>query len=285
MTLDKDLIFNSFAEDADIKDINWFSGSIVLVNKPTLTYGLSGSYYLKNIDGSQSRAISWFQKAGKHIEEYFKYASSRKIANEIEIIVNEKILVDIIPRWNQTIVDTLESSLPKSKKGKYKPWYIDDEEWNKDSKKEVAPLKHIDIKTASFPVKENAISDDELTNLSLKETALLVSSYCSESENILWDAGCLFLQKNDSENITAELIQYYFDDESDKENGNDSFDHHKTLVLTDRMVSIYTALQKHTKQIDASFEWDSVFITISRNGLEDLQFILNEEELDFIYDN
>jgi hypothetical protein len=285
MTLDKDLIFNSFKEDADIKDINWFSGSIILVNNPTLTYGLSGSYYLKNLDGSQSGAISWFQKAGKHIEEYFKHASSRKIANEIEIIIKEKKLVDIVPRWNQTIVDTLESSLPKSKKGKYKPWYINDEEWNKNSKKEIAPLKHIDIKVASLPVKESAISDDELTNLSLKETALLVSSYCLESENALWDEGCLFFQKNDSENITAELIQYYFEDESDKVKGNNSFNHHKVLVFTDRMASIYTALQKHTKQVDIAFEWDSVFITISRNGLEGLQFILNEEELDFIYDN
>ena len=135
MTLDKALIFNSFKEEADIKEIQWFSGSIILENKPTLTYGLSGSYFLKNLDGSQSRAISWFQKAAKHIEEYFKYSSSRKIANEIEIIIKEKQLVDIVPRWNQTIVETFESYLPKSKKGKYKPWYIDDEEWNKNSKK------------------------------------------------------------------------------------------------------------------------------------------------------
>jgi hypothetical protein len=285
MILDKDLIFNSFKEDADIKDINWFSGSIILVNKPTLTYGLTGSFYLKNLDGSQSRAISWFQKAGNHIEEYFKYASSRKIANEIEIIIKDKKLVDIVSRWNQTIVDTLESNLPKSKKGKCKPWYIDDEEWNKNSKKVIAPLKLIDIKVASLPTKESAISESELTNLSLRETALLVSSYCLESENPLWDVGCLFLQKNDSQNMTAELIQYYFEDESDKKKGNNSFDHHKTLVFTDRMASIYTALQKRTKQVDTAFEWDSVFITISRNGLEDLQFILNEEELDFRYEN
>ena len=281
MTLDKALIFNSFKEEADIKDIQWFSGSIILENKPTLTYGLSGSYFLKNPDGSQSRAISWFQKAAKHIEEYFKYSSSRKIANEIEIIIKEKQLVDIVPRWNQTIVEIFESYLPKSKKGKYKPWYIDDEEWNKNSKKVIVALSLIDIKVALLPTKESAISEYELTNLSLKETALLVSSYCLELENNLWDVGCLFFQKNDSENITAELIQYYFDDESDKEKGNNSFDQHKALVFTDRMASIYTALQKHTKQVDPAFEWDSVFITISRSGLEDLQFILNEEELDF----
>jgi len=131
MILDKDLIFNSFTEDAGLRDSDWFSGSIVLENKPTLTFGLKGSFYLKKRDGSQSRAASWFHKAGKHIEEYFKYASSRKLANEIEIIIDERRMVDVVPRWNQNIIDTFESHLPKSKKGKIKPWYIDEEEWNK----------------------------------------------------------------------------------------------------------------------------------------------------------
>src|SRR5687767_14355445 len=104
---------------------------------------MKGKYFLKNFDGSNSKAVSFFKKAYKHIEEYFKYASSKGIANEIEIVINDTKLVKILSRWNQGIIDKFESGLPKSKKGQFKPWYIDEEIWNKNPPKTKKTTKRL----------------------------------------------------------------------------------------------------------------------------------------------
>lgn len=283
MTLDSNLLFDSFKEEADSRDIDWFSGKAVIQNKPALTFGLSGSFELKRKDGTQSEACSFFHKATRHLEDYFKYASSKKIANEIEIIIEEKRFIEIIPRWNQTILEEFESYLPKSKRGKSKPWYIDAKEWSGTLNENSLNVELIDTKVATFPVKEDKLSEEDLHGLSLKEIALLASSYCIEPGNPVWDEGCLFLRKDDVGKLKADLIEYYFEDEDDKAKGNKSFPQERTLTVTDRMVSIYNALQQATHQINSTLEWDSVFITISEDGVEDLQFILNDEELNFNY--
>lgn len=281
MTPDNDLLFSSFKEEADLCDVNWFSGRIVLENRPTPTFGLVGRFELKRRDGTQSRACSFFKKATRHLENYFRHASSGKMANEIEIIVEAKELVEVLPRWNQKIVETFESYLPKSKKGRCRPWYIDESEWSSVAGNKLPTVEMIDVKIASLSAKENGISEAALNGLGLKETALLVTGYCLEAENPFWEEGCLFLQKSNEGELTAELIQYYFEDEDDKKKGNQSFPQERALPVTDRMVSIYSALQKATRQMGSAFEWDSVFITVSRDGLADLQFILNDEELNF----
>ena len=60
---------------------------------------------------------------------YFKEKASKRVANCVEFIIENGQVTEVKEYWDEQIIEDFNNNLPKSKRGKIKPWYDSEEVW------------------------------------------------------------------------------------------------------------------------------------------------------------
>lgn len=213
--------------------------------------------------------------------DLFIIANQSEKVNVIEFIFTDNILNSVNKSWDQSLKDRFEELLPKAKKGKVKVWYEPGSEYlvGKQAKTiaETPALSMFDTLFNRLPSTEPELND--LIELSLSELYSLVITYVSDADNPLWDGGIVVLKKMNGQ-YNGELLANYAQTEEDRVNGYAVTEQRPFKVVTERMRSIYDALQARTKLEYPGIVWDSVFISVYRDGFTEANFELDGEEVD-----
>jgi len=131
---------------------------------------------------------------------------------------------------------------------------------------------------SKLPGKEPALQG--LSSLRIDELYNLVRTYASDAGNPLWDGSIFTLKKNIPGNYEAQLLAHYAEKEEDRVNGHAIAEQRVLTNVTDRMITIYEALQAKTKELKPAVEWDTVFISIYRDGFIEANYERNGEEVE-----
>jgi hypothetical protein len=102
-------------------DSNIKNGSVKILAYPYVNKGLE---ILFNFYDIQNNLIYHFPEINIDLlYEYFLENSPIKKTNYIEIIIQDGKIKEMIEKWDEQIVINFKNKLPKSKRGKIKPWY------------------------------------------------------------------------------------------------------------------------------------------------------------------
>jgi hypothetical protein len=118
--------------------------------------------------------------------------------------------------------------------------------------------------------------------LSVNELYGLCRSYASDIENPLWDGSIFILKRDATGTYYGELLAHYAETEGDRVNGCAIAEQQELTNVTERMESIYEALQAKTKELSPTVEWDAVFVSIYRDGFAEANYERNGEEVEVV---
>jgi hypothetical protein len=115
-----------------------YTGTIRFFNQPTINIGSRSSINLKDLDDQRLSFSPEFPYNFFDLEiHYFKENASKRIANCVEFIIENDSIVEIKEYWDEKIIEDFNANLPKSKRGKIKAWYDNEEEWEAYLKKQI----------------------------------------------------------------------------------------------------------------------------------------------------
>ena len=101
-----------------------FNGKVKIKTLPSINIGEERQFEIKDIKGNYPRDLPEFPNDFFDYEiAYFKENASKHIANCVDFIVKNDTVVEIKEYWDEQIVIDFNNNLPKSKRGKIKPWY------------------------------------------------------------------------------------------------------------------------------------------------------------------
>ncbi len=109
-----------------------FSGEIRFSSSPTINISGHRKYSIKDIDGNYPKDLPGFPTNFSDIEiAYFKEKASKRIANCVVFTIENSEVSEIKEYWDEEIIIDFNNLLPKSKRGKIKPWYDSEEVWER----------------------------------------------------------------------------------------------------------------------------------------------------------
>lgn len=107
-----------------------YSGYLKLNCQPTIN--ISSVYSINLIDNKMQK-LNYFPEFPSNFFDlevhYFKEKASKRIANCVEFIIENDTIIEIKEYWDEQIIEDFNNNLPKSKRGKIKPWYDSEEVW------------------------------------------------------------------------------------------------------------------------------------------------------------
>lgn len=120
-TIIADCLYKEGIEDGSEID----HGIIEMYVKPTNDFScpMNWMVYDKN---NQFSEFVFFIEIQDYLKGYFKYNAFKRIANKLTLEIVDGKVIDIIPSWNQSIVDEFYNNLPASKRKTHIGWYDKD---------------------------------------------------------------------------------------------------------------------------------------------------------------
>ncbi|WP_294669351.1 hypothetical protein [uncultured Fluviicola sp.] len=218
----------------------------------------------------------WFSELSLKMADIFRNANKEKLINVLKIHVEDEKICNIELYWDQAVKDEYEKYIPASMRGKYHIWYMPQSEPSPPQETyEMGMLKkHIEL----LPKEEPAVSQSELAEKSLEELYRLFDPYIRDNTTTLWDGGLIEIKENYSREYSGEIMLYYFHPE-DSIKLRSSYAQIDLPNVTERMISIYQAIQLATKLIDPGVKWNSLYVSIEKNGIIEANYEMNGEEV------
>ncbi len=87
-----------------------------------------------------------------------------------------------------------------------------------------------------------------------------------DTSNSLWDAGLLFISKNEKESYQVELTGFYYESGKDKEDYRNTFEKQREIQFHATHKTAYDYLQKHFAEINHKVKWDRLVLEVKANG-------------------
>ncbi|MDA3616864.1 hypothetical protein [Polluticaenibacter yanchengensis] len=230
--------------------------------------GSSGSYSweqnltLKNGDNIQGNFI----QLSYDIRPIFKKINVNEKVNKLSFIFQNKEFLEVIKSWDQSVQDEFEQYLPKSKKGKIRAWYLPEIEAEKieEPVKIGLPKPHVVF---------------NLENLTLEKAFEQLNKMVTYKDDPLWDGGYYGITHN-KEGWTGYAGLYLYDSLESKEDKEQAEDKEQELNITDDIKKLFLFIQECYRKENPKVEYDSLFVTVQRNGKDYTQdFELDGEEV------
>ena len=266
----------------NLNNDNWRNCQIVFSFSPSEDKSSKGSFLFEDASGNKMPIGFGFDEelSGKL---YSVIAQKNKTVHFNQMIFKANYLnmedCKIEFQYDPKIDEEFNAALPKSKKGKIRAWYLSSEDETLVNRSEISTRRaQFDMLYSKLPGKEPALQG--LSSLRIDELYNLVRTYASDAGNPLWDGSVFTLKKNISGNYEAQLLAHYAEKEEDRVNGYAIAEQRVLTNVTDRMITIYEALQAKTKELKPAVEWDTVFISIYRDGFIEANYERNGEEVE-----
>ena len=125
MELKKQIIIDCIYKEAAEKNINFDHGKIEMYVNPTNDFSCPMNWMVYDKKNQFSEVI-FFLGIQDYLKDYFKYNASKRIANKLTVEIVDGKVIDIIPSWDQSIVDEFYNNLPASKRKTHIGWYDKD---------------------------------------------------------------------------------------------------------------------------------------------------------------
>lgn len=279
-----------------IKETNnndWVSAIVTIDFPPFTNRGYRGSQIVKNSAGNNIRLIHYNDDFNNAIYSLIFNFNQTAEFNQIVFSAQkdelENAKIEMI--FSNEVNENFLSLISKSMKGKYVPWWKNPAE-TKDlelaSESEAGPmqepteshaLKMLKKHIARIPIHEPAISQEQLEGKTLQQLYALYDPYLRDKTTTLWDGGMIGIEKDGAGLFSGEIIQYYYEEEEYRETGSANYDEAVLPVVTDRMKSIYEAMQTETKRKYPGYLWNAIFISISPDGFAEANYELDGREI------
>jgi hypothetical protein len=282
------------AELEKIDNQEWISAEVYFDFAPYINRGYAGTQLFHGKDG---KLISVFllgdERFKDNLFKYIYFANQGDNINRIKVSAKKspQLLVEVITSFEKEIVEKFENNLPKSKRGKTLPWWKNPEEIKKLlQEEEQTPAIQEVVETfslaslkrhlAQLPVQESPLSQEQLNGKPLQELYKLFDRYLREPTNPLWDGGLINIRKDSAGQFSGNVTQYYYESAEEQKTGRADYKEASLPVITERMRSIYEAIQAETKRLYPDITWDALFISIYPDGFAEANFEYKNEEIE-----
>jgi hypothetical protein len=122
MELDKKIIIDCLFYEAKESNIELYQGKLEMYVYPANNFACPMTWLLKNKNNEYSDIVL-FIEIQEYLKEYFKYNASRRIANKLTLEMKDGKVIDIVPSWDQSIVDEFYNNLPAKMRNTHIGWY------------------------------------------------------------------------------------------------------------------------------------------------------------------
>lgn len=261
-------IISAIKNEYDLNAPTWNELVYTLIARsgPTPSFQLEQSVWDENNNRIDAQ-IAWLNNVSNEKEQLFKDQNKKDRANKISFIFKNHECVEIQTSWDQTVQDKFEELLPPSQKGKVNAWYLP---VNGDSTLQ-QPIEYpsttmLKRHLTQLPIDEAPIPSHEFEGKLLPELYKLYEPYIRDSTTPLWDGGMITIRKKEDGSFTGELMEYYYDSEELRTSGRANYSQAQLPVITKRMRSIYEAIKCEGKKQFPSVDWNTIFISLYRDG-------------------
>jgi hypothetical protein len=116
---------------------NVYRGNFKFWTDPSINIGSRSRMNFVNIENEKIKIKPDFPNDFFNLEiNYFKEKASKRIANCVEFVIVDSQISEIKEYWDEKIIEDFNNNLPKSKRGKIKAWYDNEELWEEYLKKQ-----------------------------------------------------------------------------------------------------------------------------------------------------
>lgn len=122
MEIQKEIIANALYEETAQKNINFDHGTIEVYVEPANGFSILMTWMLCD-KNNQTTNVVFFKSVRDYLKSYFKYNASKRIVNKLTIEIKDGKVVNILPSWEQSIIDNFYNNLPVSKQKSHIGWY------------------------------------------------------------------------------------------------------------------------------------------------------------------
>jgi hypothetical protein len=122
MELQKEIIAKALYEETQKANISFEYGTIEIYVHPANSFSILIVWGLYEI-GNQLTEIVFFKSIRDYLKLYFKYNASLRKVNKLTLKVEGGQVIDIVPSWDQSIVDEFYNNLPANMRNTHIGWY------------------------------------------------------------------------------------------------------------------------------------------------------------------
>lgn len=100
---------------------------------------------------------------------------------------------------------------------------------------------------------------------SVNEALQALIPFAIDKSDPLWDAGLLFIEKQENQTYSVELTGFYYASEETKGNGNTT-ERERDIILSDVYKAVYDYLQEHYAEVNPNVQWDRFVLEVDTDG-------------------